>query len=172
MAATSVLVVRAATAEDEPFLWRMLFEAAHMADDGATSVREAQAHPELARYLQGWMRPGDVGVIAQDRLGTPLGAAWVRFWSEHERGYGYVQDDVPELAIAVAPEHRGRGVGREMLTHLIHLLQAEGYPGISLSVRADSPALRLYERMGFVRVPRTDVTNRTGSRSFKMMRVL
>lgn len=166
------LTVRTAAPEDEPFLWKMLFEAAHMAENGATSVRDAQAHPELARYVQGWMRPGDFGVIAEDRSGTPLGAAWVRLWTEHERGYGYVQDDVPELAIAVEREHRSRGVGRAMLTRLLELMQGEGTPGISLSVRAGSSAQRLYEQMGFVRVPGTDVANRAGSLSFCMMRSL
>ena len=63
-------------------------------------------------------------------------------------GYGYVDDETPELAIAVLPDHRGRGLGRRLLREL---LDAAGgrFGAVSLSVRAENPAWRLYERTGF-----------------------
>ena len=56
--------IRPLAIADEPFLWEMLFEAAHLAEDGATSVDAAKNSPILARYVKGWGREGDLGVIA------------------------------------------------------------------------------------------------------------
>jgi hypothetical protein len=48
--------------DDEPFLWRMLLEAAHAGDE-VDGVEALKGMPELARYVDGWGRPGDLGVI-------------------------------------------------------------------------------------------------------------
>jgi hypothetical protein len=50
------LTVRAAVVGDEPFLWRMLLEAAH-AGDGVDGVEALKGMPELARYVDGWGSP-------------------------------------------------------------------------------------------------------------------
>ena len=63
-------------------------------------------------------------------------------------GYGYVADEIPELTIAVAPQHRGRGIGSRLMRELL----AADLPAVSLSCDPANPALRLYERLGFVAV--------------------
>jgi L-amino acid N-acyltransferase YncA len=63
-------------------------------------------------------------------------------------GYGYVDDDTPELSIAVLPQHRGRGIGTQLLTDLLREAQTR-YKAVSLSVSADNPAPEMYERAGF-----------------------
>jgi hypothetical protein len=70
------LTVRAAVVGDEPFLWRMLLEAAHAGDE-VDGVEALKGMPELARYVHGWGRPSDLGVIATWH-GEPVGAAWLR----------------------------------------------------------------------------------------------
>lgn len=156
------------TIADEPFLWEMLFEAAHLAEDGATSVDAAKNSPILSRYVKGWGREGDMGVMAiAPQTEQKIGAAWVRLWSEDDRGFGFVQPEIPELAIAVLPEYRGQGVGTQLLKQLVSIA-ADVYPAISLSVRANNPALRLYERLGFRAIAGSEVVNRTGGISFNM----
>jgi ribosomal protein S18 acetylase RimI-like enzyme len=59
---------------------------------------------------------------------------------------------VPELAVATAPDRRGTGLGGLLLRELVAAAARAGAPGLSLSVHRDNPALRLYERHGFVRV--------------------
>src|ERR687897_597061 len=76
------------------------------------------------------------------------GAAWWRLLTAETKGYGYVDDATPELAIAVSPGHRGRGLGGRMLRELLDAARAS-FDAVSLSVRADNPAVRLYERAGF-----------------------
>jgi ribosomal protein S18 acetylase RimI-like enzyme len=159
--------LRAARPEDEAFLWVMLLHAAHAGDEVA-SPDDLRSIPELARYVEGWGRPGDVGVVAS-AVGRPVGAAWVRRLVGEGKGYGWVDDATPELAIAVEPGREGEGIGSALLARL--LADVEGtVPAVSLSVRADNPARRLYERYGFVDVAGSDVGNRVGGTSLTMVR--
>ncbi len=158
-----------ATAADEAFLWEMLVEAAHLAADGEASVAAAQQHPFLAKFVRGWGRPGDIGLIAHDAAGESLGAVWVRHLTGPEQSYPAVDAAYPELAIAVRPEHTGRGLGGALLDQLITLARPV-YPGLVLSVRAENPAQRLYTRHGFVVTG--EIINRVGSRSLVMERRL
>jgi len=161
--------LRAAGVDDEPFLWRMLLEAAHAGDevDGPDALKSM---PELARYVDGWGRPGDIGVIAT-RQGEPVGAAWLRLLVGDEAAYGYVDERTPELAIAVDPALTGQGIGGALLARL--LLDAGGrFAAVSLSVRRDNDARRLYERFGFRPVDGTEVDNRAGGTSITMVRRL
>src|SRR3954466_15090111 len=112
--------IRPAVSTDEPILWDMLFYAANMAEDGATSSEAAKAHPYLAEFVFGWGRPGDLGVIAIATVdGRALGAAWLRRLSGPEKRYAAVAENVPELAIAVAPSAIGQGIGGALLGALL-----------------------------------------------------
>jgi GNAT superfamily N-acetyltransferase len=162
--------IRLATPGDEPFLWQMLFYAANMSEDGATSGDEAREHPYLAKYVRGWGRQGDLGTIAAGPANTqPGGAAWVRVLEGGEKNYPSVAAGIPELAIAVVPALIGRGIGARLLEHLFDAA-APIHPAIVVSVREASPARRLYERMGFAVVETT--VNRVGGRSFVMIKEL
>lgn len=161
--------IRPATPTDESFLWEMLFCAANMADDGAISGEEAKTHPYLAKYVRGWGRAGDVGAVAVDSVGQPIGAAWVRLLAGAEKNYAAIDDDIPELAIAALPEQVGQGIGGRLLAQLLEDASAI-HPAVVLSVREANPARRLYERSGFVVVETT--TNRVGGRSFVMLKKL
>ncbi len=81
--------------------------------------------------------------------GFPVGAAWYRLFKENEPGYGFVDEQTPELAIAVVPSRRGRGLGKEMLEALIERAKSDGFERLSLSVESDNPAIPLYESFGF-----------------------
>ncbi|HLM63369.1 MAG TPA: GNAT family N-acetyltransferase [Acidimicrobiales bacterium] len=149
--------LRAARPDDEPFLWAMLHEAAHAAEEGIADPSGLRAVPELARYVDGWGRPADLGVVGGDAV--LLGAAWLRLLTGEEPGYGYVDDATPELAVAVAPEVRGAGLGTSLLTRLLDDA-AERFDAVCLSVRGDNPARRLYERLGFVAMGEHEVADR------------
>ena len=160
------VLLRTATPADEPFLWEVLVHAAHATDevDGPDALR---AVPELARYVEGWGSPTDLGVIAtQD--GRPVGAAWARLLVGEGAGYGYVDDVTPELAIAVTPGLEGRGIGRAMLTQLLDDARVV-FPAMCLSVRADNPARQLYSSLGFPEVDGSEIPNRVGGTSLRML---
>lgn len=156
--------LREATAADEALLWEMLTVAAHMGGDPAAAVAEAGAHPFLAKFVRGWGRAGDLGVVAEAGAEL-LGAAWVRHLTGDEQSYPAVDPAYPELAIGVRPGWEGRGLGGALLGRLVALARPT-YPGIVLSVREENPARRLYERHGF-RVS-AETVNRVGTRSYVM----
>jgi ribosomal protein S18 acetylase RimI-like enzyme len=141
--------LRPATAGDAGFLWVMLYEASYAAENGVPDVAALREHAELARYVEGWGDRTDLGVVACDGdSGDPVGAAWLRLLTGEAKGYGYVDDETPELAIAVLPDHRGRGLGGRLLRELLDAA-AGRFGAVSLSARAENPALRFYERTGF-----------------------
>ncbi len=152
---TMAWIIQALKQKDEAFLWEMLYQALYLPKDQAPLPREVVHVPELARYVQDWGRDGDCGFMVIDSLAEkPVGAVWLRLLTEHNKGYGYVNDDTPELGIAVLPEYRGQGLGTQLLTHLVE--SSYGQTPISLSVSIDNPAVRLYKRFGFAVISRSD----------------
>jgi len=132
---------------DEPFLWDMLYLAVYVPDGSPLPPREIIHVPKLARYVDGWGRPGDDGFLALDG-DKPAGAAWIRLLTGENKGYGYVDDATPELSIALLPEYRGQGIGRQLMDQMLEFALPV-YKGVCLSVSRDNPAKRLYDSCGF-----------------------
>jgi ribosomal protein S18 acetylase RimI-like enzyme len=135
-------VTRRGSAADVPFMRSMLAHAY------AWRVNAFEADIPLTRYVDNWGRPGDVAVIAHD-TGNRVGAAWLRSFKASEPGYGFVDEQTPELSIAVVPSQRSRGLGRELMDSLLDDAREAGSAQVSLSVEKDSPAVGFYERYGF-----------------------
>lgn len=141
--------IRAATPDDGPVLVQALVDAANWSPDRpARGVDAVMADDHLARYVAGWPRPGDLGVVAETD-GAAVGAAWLRCLPAEAPGYGFVADDIAELSIGVREGERGKGVGTALITALLDQAQARGVARVSLSVELRNPARRLYERCGF-----------------------
>lgn len=153
--------LRAVESSDEPFLWRMLVHAAH-----ESSLAAVKTSPDLIRYVRDWGRAGDLGMVAEQVM--PVGAAWLRLWSDGDRGYGYLTDEIPELAIAVLPKFQAQGIGTALLKKVLVLAQPK-FPAVCLSTRMSNPALRLYQRLGFIAVTGSEVKNRVGDTSMTMV---
>jgi GNAT superfamily N-acetyltransferase len=141
-------MIRAAGPQDVRFLRDMLRHAYYWRIDESADL-------PVARYVIGWGRPGDEGLVALDDA-NPVGAAWYRLFSRVEPGFGFVDESTPELTIAVVPSRRGKGFGHELMTGLLERARRGGYEKLSLSVAKDSPAVALYERYGFRRMAEDD----------------
>jgi ribosomal protein S18 acetylase RimI-like enzyme len=141
------IVVRRGGAQDVRFLRDMLHHAYYWKE------RAPDAGPgPVALYVKAWGRRGDTAVIALEG-GFPVGAAWYRLFDKHGPGYGFVDERTPELAIAVVPNARGKGVGSKLLDALLARAREAGHPSVSLSVdSANRGAIELYGRHGFERV--------------------
>jgi len=153
--------VRPLTVNDEHIVWQMLMYAAR-----EPSIEVVQKQPLLSRYAIDWGRMGDMGSVALVRE-CSIGAAWLRLWFE-DKGFGYIDASIPELAMAVVPEYRGKGIGTKLLLQVLELANSV-YPAVSLNVRANNPAINLYQRVGFTKVEGSEVVNRTGGISFNMI---
>jgi len=161
--------IRSSLPTDTSALWEMLTYAARMPGPVAVDVAAAQADPFLKKYVEGWGRPGDIGVLALDGSGTAVGAAWVRLLEHNYYARNYAAENIPELAIGVRPEWRGKGIGSALMKRLIPEITGY-YPALVLSVRAINPAVHLYERLGFVTVE--EIANRVGTPSVVMELIL
>lgn len=123
------MLIRQAEARDRELIEAMLLAAADWRPGAeARPVAAVMADPALAHY-----------------------AAWWRFFTSDDPGYGFVDGAVPEVSIGVALDVRANGIGRRLLNELVERARGHGLPGLSLSVEKDNFALRLYEQVGFER---------------------
>jgi ribosomal protein S18 acetylase RimI-like enzyme len=113
------------------------------------SEQQVMREPKLAHYAAGWPQPGDLGVVVEDGGGNGHGAAWLRYFTDDDPSFGFLDAETPELSIGVSPESRGRGLGTQLCTRLFDAAEARGIRRISLSVEKANPALGLYRRLGF-----------------------
>jgi GNAT superfamily N-acetyltransferase len=197
--------IRILTPDDQEIIWKMLVYASH-----DTSIESVQSqHPMLTQYAADFgTHDTDFGVVAvlhasttsnnyntttttttaDDKIAAIIGAAWVRLLPH---GYGFVDKETPELAIAVVPAMRSQGIGFQLLRTLVETLRDAAtvtttattttiaptktttpvVPAVSLSCRLENhAALKVYERLGFVTIPHSLVTNpRSGGKSVSMV---
>ena len=144
------MVIRRGGRQDVRFLRDMLHHAYYWRE------REpGEGAGPVALYVKGWGRPGDTALIALDN-GFPVGAAWYRLFRRDQPGYGFVDEETPELTIAVVPSKRGHGTGAELLEALLAQARADGFSQISLS--AEPGQTGFYEKHGFRELRREDGT--------------
>lgn len=145
-------VFRRATEADRPFLLKMNVQTETWGDP-SRGVTDHFKEDEQ-RYVSNWTEDQG-GVVLEDESGEPLGASWLRTFTAENPGHGYVSDEYPEVAIALAPGNTGQGLGRELMQATLDSAQTMGYPGVSLCVAdGNDRAAYLYESMGYKTVGR------------------
>ena len=146
------MTIRIATLDDWPAIWP-IFSATVRRGRPTPSARP---HLEQARAL--WMEqpPGQTVVLEED--GWVLGTAKM---GPNRPGHG---DHIGTASFMVAPEARGRGVGRALAEYVVQWHRDEGYRGIQFNavVETNAAAVRLWQcarlrdrRHGAGRVPLT-----------------
>jgi GNAT superfamily N-acetyltransferase len=143
-------VVRPAGPADDGFLREMLYEAVWPSMPRPIP-QELDRRPDLVLTLPDWSRDGDTAVVIElDH--EPVGAAWYRLFTQADRTWGYVDDETPELGIALVPAYRGHGFGSVVLDALIAEARGQHRPALSVgtNARKKPAAIRLLRRTGFV----------------------
>lgn len=139
--------------KDIPFLWEMLYQSIYVSEDEATPSRDILKEANIEKYLKDWGHFDDYALIAKDMDKNPIGAVWIRLFSKDNSGYGFVNENTPELGMAIHSQYRGQGIGKHLLSKMVSLASKAGYPAVSLSVDPrNKKALQLYENSGFVKV--------------------
>lgn len=117
------------------------------------AIDPAVLEAALARLLR---EPslGGAWLIEQDR--AVIGYAIVTFGYDLE----FNGRDAYLTEIWVDPSARGVGAGSAALQLLAPELRARGVNALHLQVRPENPAIRLYQRSGFVASPRVVMTHR------------
>ena len=101
--------------------------------------------PALKIYYQDFgTEKGDICLVAETD-NKIVGAVWTRIVND----FAHIDDNTPSLAIAVAKESRGKGIGTRLLNDMLTVLKVEGFLSVSLSVQKENYAVKMYEKAGF-----------------------
>ena len=138
------MIIREIKPSEYSFLKEMLYQAIFVADKEVVLPREIIEQPALIKYIRDFGQDGDFCLVAE-QYGKLLGAIWIRLIN----GYGFVDSETPELSMAVLKEHRGKGIGKQLLVTMIEGLRNNRFRRISLSVDKENYAHRFYKSYGF-----------------------
>ena len=141
--------IRPIVPADQAVLWELLHVALWDPPPAGLRPREILHHPAVRIYAEDWGHPEDVGVIGEID-GEVAGACWMRLVTGGV-GLGYVDDETPQLGIALFPKFQHQGHGERLMRAALDAARAHGYRQVSLTVHPENPAIRLYERCGFVK---------------------
>ncbi len=144
------VVLRPATPEDEPFLRELL--TATVADQLAAWSWDEKMREPLLRMQVDARRIGyrqqypdaDESILLAD--GKPAGYLIVL----------RREDSIRLVDIAIAAQYRNRGLGTRLIGELLEESGGSGKP-VRLQVALHSPALRLYQRLGFLPIGGSEV---------------
>lgn len=141
------ITYRPATENDIPFMKEMLIASCVASGVKSITVDNLHEHPDTEINIKGWNCQTEPGVIAQTETGESVGAAWLRNLPELGHSVG---EYLPEIAIAVSPDHRRKGVAERLMNELYRKCFEQGILRIALGVHCDNlPAIRLYEKQGW-----------------------
>jgi GNAT superfamily N-acetyltransferase len=150
--------------------------AARAEDRAAAQVVTVAAYEQYAEFMPAWAweayRDDMIKAIADSANGEHIVAEHdgelvgsVLLLSPqltHEKRVGPQPVEVPEVRLlAVTPSARGRGIGAALMEECIRRARQAGYPSLTLHTHeVMAIAMRMYEKMGFVRAPELDFSPR------------
>jgi GNAT superfamily N-acetyltransferase len=132
--------IRPATEEDWPRIWPF-FEATVRA--GETYAYPLDLTPEAGRDL--WMADPPSATVVLEAGGELLGSAKM---GPNRPGHGA---HIGTASFMVAPEARGRGVGRALGEYVVQWHRDQGFRGIQFNavVETNTAAVALWRSLGF-----------------------
>lgn len=148
-ASPDALRTRPLVADDQAVLWDLVHVALWDPPPAPLRPRSVLNDPRVRIYGESWGRPDDIGIIGE--IGSSVvGACWMRLLRNNV-GMAFVDDETPQLGIAVFPPFQHRGHGERLMREALDAARAAGRRHVSLTVHPQNPAIALYERCGFRR---------------------
>lgn len=141
--------IRAIFPEEYPLMEDIMYESIYQPDPENPYPKEVIYYPQVQVYWDDWGQGKDDHCLVALVEGTIAGAVWIRTFQGELKGFGCIDEQTPEIAIALFEAYRNQGIGTQMMIQIINLMKAEGYSQVSLSITKGNPAIRLYERLGF-----------------------
>lgn len=139
--------IRQIRPDEYPLLEDFLYEAIFVPPDYEGEVPRSIIHddPLCAAAIEDFgIYENDIAFVATVD-DEPIGCCWARTTEE----YGHIDDETPSLSISVFEDHRGNGIGTELIEAMLEELQDRGFFRVSLSVQKENPAIHLYKRLDF-----------------------
>ena len=135
--------------DDHSLLPKFLYQAIFVPPGDQKPSTAIINEPEILRYIINWgVMNGDKAIVAEANTKI-IGMAWGRIFKFPGTGYGYINDDTPEISISILPEYRNQGVRTKLLKKLFRAYKKDKTSQLSLSVDKRNPALELYKKIGF-----------------------
>ena len=126
-------------------LTEFLYEAIFQRDGKDLAPRVVIQEPSLWVYIDEFGTKKDDHCFVAEVDGKIVGAVWVRCI----KAYGHIDDAVPEFALSIYPQYRGKGIGTALMKTMLEHLKSCGYTQTSLAVQKDNYAVTLYQQVGF-----------------------
>lgn len=128
----------------------IMYEAIYHPDPANPYPKEVIYYPQVRVYWDHWGTGKDDHCLVATVDNKIAGAVWMRTFQGELKSCGYIDEQTPEIAIALFDEYRNQGIGTRMMEQMLDLMKTEGYAQVSLSITKGNSAIRLYERLGFV----------------------
>lgn len=109
-------------------------------------------NPDISKYIDHWgTLPNDLALVAvfNEKL---IGSIWGRTFNGLNPGYGFIDENTPEISMAVKKEFRNQGIGTKLIDEISKKYFLKGIKSISLSVDKRNRAESFYTRKGFIAV--------------------
>ena len=121
--------------------------------DDLDAVMQVMSAAFPAEYGEAWTRSQCAGILPM------TGVKLVLAEDGEDKVVGFslyrtIAEDSELLLLAVRPEARGRGIGRQLLSHFIEDSRKTGADRIHLEVRDGNSAIHVYRAAGFEPVNR------------------
>ncbi|MEG0457341.1 MAG: GNAT family N-acetyltransferase [Oscillospiraceae bacterium] len=140
-----ILNIRPIKNEEIPLLTEFLYEAIFQRDTKNLAPRIIIQEPSLWIYIDEFGTKKDDYCLVAEVDKKIVGAVWVRCI----KAFGHISETVPEFAISVYPQYRGKNIGTKLMEAMLKLLKSKGYVLTSLAVQKDNYAVKLYKQVGF-----------------------
>ena len=122
--------------------------------DDLESVMQVMEAAFGDRFGEAWTRSQCAGIL-------PMAGVSLMLARDGDSGatvgfslFRSVMDESELLLLAVAPDHRRRGVGRRLLHQFLERARTDGVTRVHLEVRDGNPAVEMYRGAGFTPIGR------------------
>ena len=140
------------------FLADMLYTAIFIPEGHDPLPKDIIKDKSLAKYIDNWGKDKyDIALVAESDQQL-VGAIWGRLLPQENKGFGFVDNNTPELSMAVKSEFRNKGTGTELIKAIASAYKKLGVEYLSLSVDKANNASNLYKRLGCEIVEETETS--------------
>lgn len=152
------MTIRKLNLTEADFLADMLYEAIFIPAGQPPLPKSVITDKSLSKYIENWGKDKfDIALVVEVDHQL-IGAIWGRLLTRENKGFGYVDDNTPELSMAVQPEYRNQGIGTELIRAIASEYEKMGVEYLSLSVDKANQASHLYKRLGCEIVGETETS--------------
>lgn len=140
-----------------------LYQAIFQPDKTNMAPKSIINKPELQVYIKDFGKQKDDYCFCAEVENRVVGAVWVR----NINGYGCIDNNTVEFAIAVFDDYQKMGIGTSLMNMMIDHLKKLNYSKSSLAVQKENYAVKMYLSVGFEIIDETEqeyiMINRLGN---------